>query len=139
MHQTTGKIQKSEIGRKFLECYESKAYIKAADILTWADIEAIDFDSPVLLDSQMKRQPILLNATRFPSLGPWMKASRSDSLLIFDSWRPSEYPRHTFEQRINLVASGELREKKCRWGASEVSAAQEFLEISEYPIKSLKH
>jgi 16S rRNA (cytosine1402-N4)-methyltransferase len=37
-------------------------------------------------------------------------------MTVFAVWRPDAEPRHTFEQRLNLIASGTLDGKLCRYG-----------------------
>jgi Transglutaminase-like superfamily len=47
------------------------------------------------------------------------KAARGSAykpMTVFAVWRGSEQPLHTFEQRLNLIASGTLDGKLCRYG-----------------------
>jgi hypothetical protein len=40
-------------------------------------------------------------------------------MTVFAVWRAGEEPRHTFEQRLNLIASGALDGMLCRYGPPE--------------------
>lgn len=43
-------------------------------------------------------------------------------MTVFAVWTAGEEPRHTFEQRLNLVASGTLDGKLCRYGPPKTTA-----------------
>jgi hypothetical protein len=40
-----------------------------------------------------------------------------NGLTVFQSWTLKEVPRHTFEQRFDLIASGHLGNRNCRYGS----------------------
>lgn len=45
-----------------------------------------------------------------------------EPMTVFAVWRAGEEPLHTFEQRLNLIASGTLDGKLCRYGPRIASA-----------------
>lgn len=65
---------------------------------------------PAAVEAAMRAGPLPVPA----------KAAHGDPykpMTVFAVWRAGEQPLHTFEQRLNLIASGTLDGKLCRYGA----------------------
>jgi len=75
----------------------------------WLELEEVQ--------AQMKRRPVQIPFSMYRNFPPEF---RSLALVVFQSWRPDQVPLHTFEQRLNLIASGGLEGQVCRYGANEM-------------------
>ena len=72
---------------------------------------------PAVVEAWMRQAPLAVPsaATRSGSYQP---------MTIFAVWREGEQPLHTFEQRFNLIASGTIHGKVCRYGPPAVGASE---------------
>jgi len=68
--------------------------------------ERADWISPEDLQRRMKTQAVAVPFEAFKTLPASTYAS---GLTVFQSWKPSQAPQHTFEQRYDLIASGDLQ------------------------------
>lgn len=107
-------------GEKYLKCFESGRN-KVVDAMTWGDVEAAKAESPESIQKRMSTAPTILNTEAFPTLRNWMGPSYDpQGMLVFDLKKLSEYPLHSFEDRFNYVASGDIKDPHCRWGAKDL-------------------
>ncbi len=101
-----------------------KARTEASKLLVLDDFEKIPFHAPEEFDLSGKKDPILIDPRRFPSfVAPQNETNEPISpLLLFQAWEFKDYPIHTIEDRLNLVASGDIKEKRCRWSKEKVES-----------------
>lgn len=104
---------------KFLLCAK-EAEKEGLARLTFKDLEIIPFYSPDQLAAQMEMGPVQLPMNKFPSLNDWMGGNKDPRMMAFANWSFENYPKHTFDQRKNLVASGKIDNTKCRYSASDL-------------------
>lgn len=97
--------------------------------LDWSDIESEPIESPEFITSQLNdpksTQFPLKSLPKFPSLPDYfndtlpngkMQKTPFQPLSIFHISKVEDYPRHTYQQRFNLIASGKVDDPTCRWG-----------------------
>ncbi len=93
----------------------------AAKLLTLDDYEKIPFGDPSTLSLTGAKPPTLIRSTRFPSLAAHMDSDPPQPMVVFQSWKFEDYPKHTHVQRNNLVASGKKDDGTCRWSGAQVT------------------
>ncbi len=75
--------------------------------------------SPEIVRKKIQRQSLEVPRGVFRSL-PYK--SFESGLTVFQTWSLKQYPRHTAEQRLNLIASGQLKSPaRCRFTAPQAS------------------
>lgn len=72
--------------------------------------QSAPWPKPSVVEARMRRGPVAI-----PGEAAHGKAYKP--MTVFAAWPAGEQPRHTFEQRLNLIASGTLDGKLCRYGA----------------------
>ena len=77
---------------------------------------------PVTLREQMSKGPVPVPREAYQQLLaiPSVKALYEPGMIIFQIWKTSDYPKHTFEDRLNLIASGSVGERRCRYDPDSV-------------------
>lgn len=105
-----------------------RARRSAAPHLALEDFEMAPYLAPEKLDLSGKGPPVVLPLRPFPSLTAWMGEGRAKDaltppMIAFQSWRFEEYPRHTIQGRLDLVASGRVGDGACRWSGAAVARA----------------
>lgn len=107
-------------GEKFLKCL-ADGRKKVVEAMTWGDLEAGKAESPESIEKRMNTAPTILNTESFPTLRNWMGPTYDPAgMLVFDVKKLSDYPLHSFEERLNYVASGDIKNPRCRWGKKEL-------------------
>jgi hypothetical protein len=91
--------------------------------------ESVTWVAPKILARKMRRGPVQIPYSVYKKFGP---AFNSIPLVVFRSWAPDQVPLHTFDQRLDLIASGNIavgnhpkdKNKICRYGAAEMKALE---------------
>ena len=83
--------------------------------------------APETLADHMRKSPVQIPFSMYKKFPPEL---RSLPMVVFRSWSPDDVPLHTFDQRLDLIASGEMFDpnnidatrsaKMCRYGAAEI-------------------
>jgi hypothetical protein len=83
--------------------------------------ERADWYSPEELQSKMKSEAVAVPYEAFKKLPEDLYFS---GLTAFQSWKPSEAPMHSFDQRFDLIASGKIEKSLavCRFTAPAFAA-----------------
>lgn len=93
-----------------------------------SNYESVNWMAPDELANQMSRAPVQIPFSIYKKFPPEL---RSMPMVVFQSWAPDQTPLHTFDQRLDMVASGyaadpnggmNSKAKICRYGAKDVAA-----------------
>ncbi len=78
--------------------------------------ERADWYPPEQIQQRMKSEAIEIPQSAFKKLPP---STYGSGLTVFQSWSLEEVPMHTYEQRYDLIASGDLKQSPaiCRFTA----------------------
>jgi len=79
--------------------------------------ESISWKTPEELASQMANGPVQIPFSMYKN---FPRKLRSVPMVVFRSWKLAQVPLHTFEQRFDLIASGDLAQPECRYGSAEM-------------------
>jgi hypothetical protein len=74
--------------------------------------ESVPWFPPQETDSRLRSGPLPIP---FAAYGRFPAELRALPMIVFQQWRLEDVPLHTFEQRLNLVASGTVEGKRCRY------------------------
>ncbi len=96
-----------------------RARKRAASLLVLEDFEHTPLSS-VEMDLTGKGPPIFIDTSKFPSLTSQLGSEKASRLLLFHQSNFEQYPLHTIQDRLNLVASGSMDSELCRWSAVQV-------------------
>lgn len=85
--------------------------------------DIISFQSPTELAQQMKDHPVQIPQEAYQTMMkiPNVHKTFKSGLTVFGVSPMDQVPKHTFQQRYNLVASGNLHNSVCRYGQNEVN------------------
>jgi hypothetical protein len=86
--------------------------------------DIIKYISPDDLSKKMERGPVQIPPRAYKNMSaiPGPDKTFASGMTVFASWKILEYPQHRFSDRFNLVASGNIKNEACRYGAKEISA-----------------
>lgn len=89
--------------------------------------EWVSWFSPDQTESQIEKAPLQIPYSIYDKLPP---NQRSLPMVVFQSWPQNAVPIHTFDQRLDLIASGTINDSNspspnrsaniCRYGAAEM-------------------
>ncbi len=91
--------------------------------LSPSDLDMVDFKSPSDIENELKgnRLPSLPQFSGLPELKPGPPGKEPinfRNMGIFLITAPDKFPSHSFAQRANLIASGNLESSLCRFDPS---------------------
>ena len=95
----------------------------------------VQVPSPEVLQKQMTGQSVAVPKAAYTQLleSPRVGKLYEAGMTVFRVWKPAEYPKHTFDQRLNLIASGAVGGKVCRYDPKALGAEDDVTEVAEEP------
>jgi hypothetical protein len=103
-----------------------------------AAYESAPIASPEKLSEAMAKYPVRVPTESYYSMLsiPELRDSFGTGMTVFQIWKPSEYPKHDWTDRLDLIASGKMKrasrngaERICRYDAREVLAGRPSFEL----------
>lgn len=89
--------------------------------------ESVPWHTPEEVEQKIALSPLTVPYEAYQKFPEHL---RSLPMIVFQSWSPDTFPLHTFDQRLDLIASGEIanandltslrKVKICRYGIKDV-------------------